>query len=156
MCVGVYLSLKGVVYPNNSAILITEIGRTNTSQNLPPNSNNGLQCITDRMPCCVSPSRVGEWYFPGGGEVVPPLGGATTFYRNRGDDGTVNLNRLNSSVMMRTGQFCCVVPDAISTNVTVCSKIGDRMRIIIDSTYYCITNIFQFILVSVMVELLQR
>ena len=114
-----------MIHPNNSFILITEIGRTNTSQNSPPNSNNGLQCVTDRMPCCASPlNRAGEWYFPGGGEVVPPLHGATTYYRNRGDDGTVNLNRLNRNVVMPTGQFCCVVPDATSTNVIVCTIIG--------------------------------
>ena len=83
------------------------------------------------MPCCVSPSRVGEWYFPGGGGTVQAIGAVptpTTFYRNRGDDGTVNLNRLNSDVMMPTGQFCCVVPDVTSTNVTACAIIGDQMR----------------------------
>ena len=49
---------------------------------------------------------------------------ATTFYINRGDDGTVNLNRVNDDVMMPTGRFCCVVPDATSTVVTVCSYLG--------------------------------
>lgn len=122
---GVYLSLKEAVYPNNSHILITEIGETNTSFSPPPNSNNGLQCITDRMPCCRAPqNRAGEWFFPNGSAVPLLGGGATAFYRNRGDDGTVNLNRLNSDVMMPTGRFCCVVPDATSTSVTVCSNIG--------------------------------
>ena len=117
--VGVYLSLKGVVYPNNSRILITEIGPTNTS---PPNS--GVQCITDRMPCCgTKPNRAGEWFFPNG-SVVPIQSIATTFHRTRGDDGTVNLNRLSSDVMVPTGRFCCVLPDATSTEVTVCANIG--------------------------------
>ena len=40
--VGIHLSLKGVVYANNSVIPITEIGRTTT--------NATLQCITDSMP----------------------------------------------------------------------------------------------------------
>ena len=118
---GVYLSLKGVVYPNNSVILITEIEQTT--------SNNGLQCITDKRPCCATPpNRDGEWFFPDGG-VVPVIGKepnrATTFYRSRGDDGTVNLNRVNSDVMMPTGRFCCVVPDNTSTDVTVCVQIGE-------------------------------
>ena len=114
---GVYLSLKGVVYPNNSVILITEIEQTNTT------SNNGLHCITDRMPCCTS-SRAGEWFFPDNGGMVPKQSDATTFYRNRGDDGTVNLNRLNNDVMNPTGRFCCVVPDTNNVNQSVCANIG--------------------------------
>ena len=114
----VYLSLKGVVYPNNSVILITEIEQTNTT------SNNGLQCITDRRPCCASPPRAGEWFFPDNGGMVPNRVSATTFYRNRGDDGTVNLNRLNNDVMMPTGRFCCVVPDATGVNKTLCAIVG--------------------------------
>ena len=122
---GVYLSLKGVVYPNNSHVLITNIGESNNSVSPPPNSNNGLQCITDRRPCCQSPlNRAGDWFYPNGSVVPTAQVGTTTFYRNRGDDGTVNLNRVNSDVMMPTGRFCCVVPDATSTEVTVCSHIG--------------------------------
>ena len=119
---GVYLSLKGVVYPNNSVILITEIEQTNTT------SNNGLQCITDRMFCCVA-SKIGEWFFPNG-ETVPIRGeganSATSFYRNRGpgEDGTVKLNRVNNDVMMPTGRFCCVVPDANNVNQRACANIG--------------------------------
>ena len=71
--------------------------------------------------------RAGEWYFPDG-TTVPIEGegenGATTFYRNRGDDGSVNLNRLNSDVMSPTGLFCCEVPDANDINKTVCINIG--------------------------------
>ena len=121
---GVYLSLKGMVYPNNSHVLITDIGQINTSVSPPPNSNNGLQCITDRRPCCKAESnRAGHWFFPSG-SVVPIQNDATTFYRNRGDDGTINLNLVNNDVMMPTGRFCCVLPDATSTEVTVCAHIG--------------------------------
>ena len=117
---GVYLSLKGMNYTNNSVVPITEIEQTNAT------SNNGLQCITDRRPCCATlPNRGGEWFFPDNGGVVPTLGGATTFYRNRGDDGTVNLNRLNSDVMMPTGRFCCLVLDATIVDQTLCAYIGE-------------------------------
>ena len=77
MHIGVYLSLKGVVYANNSVISITEIGETNPDTNL----NEGLQCITDRVPCCRSTFRAGEWYFPNG-TMVPgesPTASPTTF-----------------------------------------------------------------------------
>ena len=109
-----------MVYPNNSVILITEIEQTNDT------SNNGLQCITDRRPCCASVgARAGDWFFPNE-SVVPVQYFTTTFYRNRSDDGTVNLNRLSSDVMMPTGRFCCVVPDATSTDVTLCVLIGKQ------------------------------
>ena len=121
---GVYLSLRAVNYTSNSVILIAEIEQTLASNGVTDTtSNNGLQCITDRRPCCKS-SRAGEWFFPDGG-MVPVQGTATTFYRNRGDDGTVNLNRLSSDVMMPTGSFCCVVPDATGVDQTVCANIGN-------------------------------
>ena len=116
---GVYLSLRGVVYANNSVFQITEIGETNAT------SNTGLQCITDKMICCTTlGSRFGEWYFPDG-TFVPAQGGATTFYRNRGDDGTVNLNRLDTNVLMPTGLFCCEVPDASGRMQRLCASIGE-------------------------------
>ena len=107
-----------MVHPNNSVILITEVGKTDTSV------MNGLQCITDKRPCCSKPNRTGEWYFPGDGGMVPKLMNAKTFYRNRGDNGAVNLNRLNDSVTMPTGRFCCEIPDATDSNVTLCATIG--------------------------------
>ena len=116
-------------YTNNSVILITEIEQTLTSNGvIDTTSNNGLQCITDRRPCCAAlPNRHGKWFFPDG-SMVPGtfLGGVTSFFRNRGDDGTVNLNRLNSDVMMPTGRFCCVVPDATSTDVTLCAILNGQ------------------------------
>ena len=119
---GVYLSLKGRVLANDSVIFITEIGETTA---IPPqNSNNGLQCITDRMPCCrFMGGQVGEWFFPSGRMV--PSGTGPTFYRNRGrDDGTVNLNRANTIVVSPTGLFCCKVPDATGIDQTVCINLG--------------------------------
>ena len=119
--VGVYLSLKGVVYANNSVIPITEIGQTDTT------SNTGLQCISDRKPCCQSiPNRLGQWQFPNKTNVgISGSISTASFYRNRGDNGTVNLNRVDDSVMMPTGQFCCIVPDATGVYQTLCANIGE-------------------------------
>ena len=127
---GVYLSLNGVVYANNSAIQITDIEQTDPDSSL----NEGLQCITDRVPCCRTlPNRFGEWYFPPDGTTaVPPASSATSFYRNRGNDGTVNLNRVNINVISPTGLFCCEVPDAAGDIRPVCANIGKRL---IDSHY---------------------
>ena len=122
-CAGVYLSLKGVVYANNSVIQITMIGETNPDTGL----NNGLQCITDRMPCCRSLAvRAGDWYMYTPDRTMVPGPSTTKFYRNRGyDDGTVNLNRPNG-VMMPTGLFCCEVPNAAGDIQPLCVNIGKK------------------------------
>ena len=116
VCPGVHLSLNGRARSNNSVIMISEIGSAD---------NNILQCVTDRMPCCrTSPYTAGEWYFPGDGGVVPSFSsGATMFGRIREDDGRVNLNRVSDNVIMPTGQYCCVVPDAIGMMQWACAIV---------------------------------
>ena len=132
---GVYLALKDVFYANNSNINIRNIGNDSDSP------NGALQCITDRMPCCFSSDhRFGEctWYLPNG----EPVQGTTTtiaFYRNRGDNGEVFLNR-PSDVMSPFGQFCCEVPDATSTDQTLCVNIGE----LLNSTCHGSNPIFSF------------
>ena len=116
---GVYLSLKEKVLVNNSVILISEIGLTNIPSGR--NQNNALQCITDRMPCCRL-GAVGEWYFPNG-DIVPIEYYAADFYRNRGHDGTVNLNR-PMNILSPTGTFCCLVPDANNAIQAMCVTVG--------------------------------
>ena len=76
------------------------------------------------MPCCrFGGGLVGEWFFPDG-TVVPGSGPLLNFYRNRGrDDGTVNLNRANTNVMMPSGLFCCVVPDATGVMQRICASV---------------------------------
>ena len=102
---------------------ITDIGETDPSTS--PTQVNGLQCITDRIPCCRA-QQIGKWLFPDR-TVVPEQENATLFYINRGlDDGTVNLNRVNDS-MMPTGMFCCVIPDAEGVVNYICVKlIGNK------------------------------
>ena len=127
-----------MVYASNSAIQITEIGETNAT------SNTGLQCITDRIPCCsATPNRLGNWFFPDGTTVPGPQQSPITFYRTRGDDGTVNLNRLNTNVMIPTGQFCCEVPDAAGDTQPLCANIGKKkivINIFIDSHQIGVTR----------------
>ena len=119
---GVYLRQNGIFLANNSAILISDIGRA---------SNNRLQCVTDRTPCCTSQFQpyipaIGNWFFPDDGGWVPSLsGGDATFGRNRGSDGTVNLLRVSNDVMMPTGQYCCVVPDASGVDQWACVNVGE-------------------------------
>ena len=85
------------------------------------------------MPCCVTqPNRFGEWFFPDGTAVPTLIGGATSFYRNRGDDGAVNLNHLNTTVSMPTGLFCCVVPDALNVMQRICATISELVKFLSD------------------------
>jgi hypothetical protein len=117
---GVYLSLRGVYIANNSNINI---------RNISDNPNGALQCITDNMRCCRGDPRLGEWYQPNGA-LVQGTTSTTAFYRTRGDNGEVSLNR-PSGVESPTGQFYCEVPDATSTNQTLCVNIGMVHHIII-------------------------
>ena len=117
---GVYFSLRGRVYSNNSVILITEIGQ----------SNNGLQCVTDRMQCCQYPYGAGQWFYPNGGTVSSyyyyyyAYYYGESFYRTRSDDSSVILYRYNSDIMSPTGLFCCMLPDARGNEQTLCANIG--------------------------------
>ena len=112
---GVYLSLRGIIIANNSNIHIRNIGQS---------PNGALQCITDKISCCFSPGyRFGEWYLPYRAALVQGTTSTTAFYRSRGDNGKVSLNR-PSDVMSPNGLFCCEVPDATGTNQILCVNIG--------------------------------
>ena len=112
---GVYLNWNGMFLSNNSAVYISDIGQS---------FNTRLQCITDRMPCCAtSPNDAGEWFFPDDSGST-----STTFYRTRGDNGTVNLNRV-SGAMSPTGQYCCVVPDATGVMQWACAIICESQSL---------------------------
>ena len=120
---GAYLALRGVFIANNSQVNVRNIGQFSD------NPNGALQCITDRIPCCSSQNpRLGEWYLPNR-ELVQGTTSTTAFYRNRGDNGEVSLNRPNG-VESPTELFCCEVPDATDTNQTLCVNIGKPLLLL--------------------------
>ena len=124
---GVYLSLMEIVYPNNSIILIIDIKEADDTASTP---HEGLQCITDRILCCRK-SRTGQWYFPDSymdSRLVPIKGINLSYYRNRGDDGSVNLNR-KPNITSPTGLFCCKVLDAQEITQTLHANIGIHVLI---------------------------
>ena len=119
---GVYLALRKHFIANNTQINIRSIGQYSD------NPNSALQCITDRKPCCFNP-KYGEWYLPNG-TLVPSRGNRSdsemVFYRSRGDNGQVFLNRITNDIdNITTGQFCCEVPDTTGVNHTLCVLIGN-------------------------------
>ena len=133
--IGVFLFLKGNVIMNNSIVFFTEIGETYyypdiyVSSRVPLTPPTSLQCITDKIQCCFSLGRDGWWYFPDGSEVYLRL--QDSLYRDRGDDGSVNLNWRNDAAMSpnAVGLYCCKLPDARGTYHTLCANIGNAWLI---------------------------
>jgi hypothetical protein len=116
---GKYLLFNGTIYPNNSVIQISNL----VEANLDVVHNQGLQCITDRKPCCRND---GEWLFPNG-TSVPVQDSARSFYKSIGNNGNVSLNllRRNKVLPLLTGTFCCIVPDANNVMDAVCVEISE-------------------------------
>ena len=100
---------------NGSTVYINEIG-TNTEA-----PQSAVMCTSDRMPCCRP--QHGEWTFPNGSLVQPRNQNPTTFVRTRDYNGNVHLFRVNSSMTVPTGRFCCEVEDATGTNQIQCVNI---------------------------------
>ena len=115
---GVYLALRGVHITNNSNINTRDIGN---------NPSGALQCITDNLQCCTGSVQRGEWYQPNGA-LVQGTTSTTAFYRTRGANGEVFLNRPRD-VESPTGRFCCEVPDITNTNQILCVNIGKHNNI---------------------------
>ena len=95
-----YFELNGVVYTNNSAASLLEVGE----------GENALLCKTNRKECCgTPPNRFGEFYYPNGINV-PIAKQRQGFYRNRGEN-VIRLNR-RDGITSPTGKYRCEIPDA--------------------------------------------
>ena len=102
------LLFRGNIVQNNSVVTIEEIGE----------NENALICRTTLRPCCNTlPNRYGEWYYPNG-TIVPTSGAGYDYYRSRGDDGTVRLNRRNSAASP-SAVFYCQLPDSNGNTQTL-------------------------------------
>ena len=98
--VGVYFELKSKIYPNNSAVLLTDIGK----------AGSALICKTDKKDCCKTlPNRYGEFYYPNGERVLIEFS-QQGFYRNR-DEQLIRLNRREGTTSP-SGKYRCEIPDA--------------------------------------------
>ena len=102
LLLAISLSLGTTPLTDNSVVVITDIG--DGTDGTPP-----LICTTPFRPCCnTPPNRYGEWYYPSG-DSVPNSATGQDFYRGRGDDGTVRLNRRNNA-LSPLGTFSCELP----------------------------------------------
>ena len=98
---------------NNSIVQISNVGTDELA----------IRCVTERIPCCKA-RKSGEWYYPNGTVVPKRVDYNWIFYRNRNDNGSVNLNRMSDSYA--TGTYCCQVPDknCDGLNHTLCVELG--------------------------------
>ena len=105
----VSLFLNGRIFPNNSIVLLSDIGE----------GSSGLFCLTNRTRCCSTTAggeRRGAWRFPNGSEVVQEsIGG--DIYHDRSYSSVI-LNRRNNAVGS-TGIYTCEIPDAGNTTRTL-------------------------------------
>ena len=113
---GVWLSLDGQVHSNNSAIELRKLYEIENHDD-----SHTLMCATSKRPCCFSPPhRFGEWYYPNG-SAVSIDGMGNSFYRDRGNDGTVRLHRRGiASLSAAMGQYCCEIPNANDITQRLC------------------------------------
>ena len=98
-CLDVGFFLNGVLYPNNSVVVLADIGEGPAA----------LYCLTNLTTCCEDGSA-GEWFLPGETQpVVAGNAGSANFTVGRAPS-AVFLNR-RDNVGGSTGIYTCRVPD---------------------------------------------
>ena len=112
----VWFSLKNTTYPNNSLIIMEDIGS---------NNKDSLLCETNLTGCCkgsgANPSTLlGDWYFPNGTKVPVMTVNKTSkeqwdFYRTRGQM-VVRMHRKRGGV---EGIYRCEISDSMNVIHTI-------------------------------------
>lgn len=84
--------------------------------------------LIGNLAAIVTQTDMGSGIFQMANRYIPNYGNAEKsnlpFFRNRGDGGTVHLNRFRNSVMSPTGKFCCKIPDTAGVNQTLCAILS--------------------------------
>ena len=106
-----HFKLRGVIYPNNTAIMVDDIGQGDT---------DGLLCVTGNTACCRSTGE-GEFKFPNG-SMVPTNNAGRDFFRNRGSQ-FIRLNRRNSATSP-LGKYSCEIPNASGVLQSIFLDVG--------------------------------
>ena len=122
---GVWLSLDSQLVPNNSAVELRDVYETRATDN----HVHALMCLTIKRPCCKTRPSYGEWFYPNGSEVSI-AGTGNSFYRDRGDDGTVRLHRRGiTSLSAAMGLYCCEIPNASNVFHRLCVQFGEFCKL---------------------------
>ena len=116
---GVWLELNGQLYTNNSAVELREVYES-------PTDSHSLMCVTPKRPCCATPPhRYGDWFYPNQSRILNSASN-NSFYRNRGDDGTIRLHRRGVALLAAAvGQYCCEIPNDNNITQRLCLNFGE-------------------------------
>ena len=104
---GVWFSLGGTTYQNNSLVSLEDIGEGDAA----------LYCLTNQPACCRPPhtvSATGNWYFPNTNRV-PSSGDQWDLHRTRGDM-VVSLHRRSGG---EDGVYRCEIPGELKVTQTI-------------------------------------
>ena len=103
---GVWFSLNGTTYQNNSLVTLENIG----------GEDDALLCKTNRTACCQAENRsvIGNWFFPNKTRV-PSSGKMWDFYRTRNQ----MVVRLNHRRGEEDGIYHCEIHDARNVIQTI-------------------------------------
>ena len=114
--------LGGIAYPNNTAVLIEDIGEGDM---------DSLKCTTAYEPCCRS-SRLGNFYYPNNDPVlIQSLASSSrqSFYRTRGS-GSISLNKRQNGDLPPLGRYRCEIPDGRGVLQNLYITVGELQCVI--------------------------
>ena len=110
-----FFSFKGQTLPNNSYVVITEIGDT---------SGDSIQCRSELENCCATEDPLsGSWSFPNGSELRSSSSG-DSIIQSRGDVRAELRRRHNTN--RPVGIYCCRIAytsSDSSARETLCAGI---------------------------------
>ena len=105
--------LGGTTYPNNTVVLLEDIGE----------GDNALQCVSNNTRCCGASSTFrGEFYYPNGA-MVPIQNVGHSIYRNRGAS-FIRLNQRGNAVNPPLGRYRCDIIDDTEAKQSLYINIG--------------------------------
>ena len=127
---GVWFSLKGTTYQNNSCVALEDIGE----------GDDALLCIANLSACDFTGISLGNWFFPNRTRVLNmnvnnTSGEQWDFYRTR-DENVISLNRRRGGV---AGIYRCEIP--YSMNVTQTIYIGVYTANTSTGELFCLTAV---------------
>ena len=109
--------LGGITYPNDTAVLLEDIGGDNT---------NSLICTTANDECCENVGR-GGFYYPNGDPVLTQSQASSSlqsFYVTR-SSGSIGLNQQIGESSPPLGRYRCEIPDGRGDLQNLYIRIGE-------------------------------
>ena len=112
---GLSIEFMGVIYANNTAINITDVGIADSE---------AVLCTTNLTTCCdFTKEHTGNWIYPNG-TYAGNRPSRHDIFRSRGDM-VVRLHKMEN-VTSPAGQYCCEVPtmDNPSSDSRICITLS--------------------------------